>query len=143
MRYLAIDYGLRRVGLAICDAEEIIVSPLCLLANDRLRPEVLLDELKALVEEHAVAALVIGLPLNMDDNEGEQAKLTRLFADKVKDVTGLPVYFQDERLSSMAADELLEEAELTKKRRKEKRDMLAACAILQDFLDRKQRGEQA
>ena len=135
MRYLAIDYGLKRVGLAICDAEETIVSPLQLLKVDPSRPQRLVEQIERIVTEHQVEAVVVGLPLNMDDSEGQQAQLTRLFVKRLCETVNKPVHFQDERLSSEAADGMLAESGLSKKKRKEKRDMLAACEILNDFLN--------
>ncbi|MCK5270956.1 MAG: Holliday junction resolvase RuvX [Sedimentisphaerales bacterium] len=137
MRYLAIDYGLKRVGLAICDAEETIVSPLQLLKVDPSRPQRLIEQIERIVTEHQVEAVVVGLPLNMDDSEGQQAQLTRQFVKQLCETVDKPVHFQDERLSSEAADGMLAESGLSKKKRKEKRDMLAACEILNDFLNRK------
>ena len=137
MRYLAIDYGLKRLGLAICDAEEMIVSPLCQMQNDPKNLVKTIDRLVAIIEENGVDAMVMGLPLNMDDSEGGQAKCTRDFTKQLAAVVSIPIHFQDERLSSAAADELLATSGLSNKKRKERRDMLAACAILQDFLDNK------
>ena len=135
MRYLAIDYGLKRVGLAICDAGETIVSPLQLLKVDPSRPQRLIEQIERIVTEHQVEAVVVGLPLNMDDSEGQQAQLTRRFVKRLCETVNKPVHFQDERLSSEAADGMLAESGLSKKKRKEKRDMLAACEILNDFLN--------
>ena len=79
---------------------------------------------------------MVGLPLNMDESEGEQAKLTRAFAGRLSEALGLEVHLQDERLSSMAAEEMLAERELTSKKRKQRRDMLSAGDILNDFLNK-------
>jgi putative Holliday junction resolvase len=130
MRYLAIDYGLKRLGLAVCDAEEIIVSPLCMITN---APKTL-EQLANIIQENQIEAIVMGLPLNMDDSEGPQAKCTREFSKQLLEMISIPLHFQDERLSSAAADDLLADSGLSFKKRKEKRDMLAACDILQEFL---------
>jgi len=137
MRYLAIDYGLKRLGLALCDPSEMIVSPLCQLPVDVSRPDRTFEKLQEVIAEHGIDALVVGLPLNMDDSEGEQAKLSRQFAERLAQAVAIPVDLQDERLSSMAADEMLAESGLSKSKRKNKRDMLAACDILQEFLRRR------
>ena len=138
MRYLAIDYGLKRVGLAICDAQEIIVSPLTLLeiARDQGATKLQADLQQIVGAEH-VAEVVVGLPLNMDGSEGLQATLTRKFATELAEALAVPVHLHDERLSSAAADEMLTQAGLSLRKFKGKRDMLAACAILQCFLDSK------
>ncbi len=137
MRYLAIDFGFKRLGLAICDPSEIIVSPLCQLPNDKNRSEPVFQKIASLIAENQVEAVVVGLPLNMDDSEGPQAKASRKFAENLGNKINLPIFLQDERLSSQAADEKLHETGLTRQKRKDRRDMLAACDILQDFLDRK------
>ena len=85
--------------------------------------------------EYEVEAFVVGLPLNMDDTEGKQAKIARRFGDELARATGKPVRFWDERLSSVAARELLEGAKLTRKKRKARIDRVAAQVILQSFLD--------
>ena len=136
MRYLAIDYGLKRLGVAICDANETIVSPLCQLQMEASGRQKLFEQFRQMVQEHQVEAVVVGLPLNMDDSEGDQAKLTRKFADDLAQAVSLPVHLQDERLSSSAADEKLALSGLSRKKQRQKRDMLAACDILEEFLQR-------
>jgi len=137
MRYLAIDYGLKRLGLALCDRSETIVSPLCQLPVDVSRPDQTGKKLQEVVAEHEIDAVVVGLPLNMDDSEGEQAQVSRQFVEQLSEALKIPVHLQDERLSSMAADEMLAESGLSKAKQKSKRDMLAACDILQEFLHKK------
>jgi len=143
MRYLALDVGSRRVGLAVCDAGETIVSPLCCLQRRPGRDDVLdntfMEALRRIVHDQQIEALVVGLPLNMNGSEGPQARTSRRVAETLAAELHLPVHLQDERLSSAAADELLDRAELSRKQRRGKRDMLAACRILQDFLDRPDR----
>ena len=137
MRYLAIDYGLKRLGLALCDPGETIVSPLCQLPVDVSRPDQIFATLQEVIAEREIDAVVVGLPLNMDDSEGKQAKISRQFAEQLAQAVPIPVNLQDERLSSMAADEMLAESGLSKAKRKSRRDMLAACDILQEFLYKK------
>ena len=137
MRYLAVDYGTKRIGLAICDPDEIIVSPLCQLESRPDRPALLLSQIAQIIEENQVQAVVVGLPLNMDDSEGPQAASTRQFARQLANAVAVPLHMFDERLSSAAADEILLQTDSTKKKRQKRRDMLAACAILQDFLHHK------
>ena len=139
MRYLGIDYGLKRVGLAICDAEEIIVSPLQVLEGPRDRGMAqLLAQLQNVVQEEQVTEIVVGLPVNMDGTEGEQAALTRRFAAELTQALAIPIHLHDERLSSAAADEMIAAAGLNPTKFKAKRDMLAACAVLRSFLDSKE-----
>jgi len=136
MRYLAIDYGLKRLGLAHCDAGEMIVSPLCQLPYD----SIVLEKLRQIITDSEIQAVVVGLPLNMDGSESEQSKASRKFAQNLEKTISLPVHLQDERLSSAAADEILNESGLTNKKRKARRDMLAACDILRNFLETKENG---
>jgi putative Holliday junction resolvase len=103
MRYLAIDYGAKSTGLAICDPSETIVSPLAVFSNGKD----LVAKIVEIVKNETVSALVFGLPLNMDGTVGEQAKIVRAFADKLKKTVAVPIYFQDERLSTFAAQEKL------------------------------------
>lgn len=131
MRYLAIDHGSRRVGLAICDAQETIASPLCVLDG---RTDVL-TQIAEIVEAEGVGAIVIGLPLNMDGSEGPQAAKARAFAERLGRHVGLAVHLQDERLSSFSAGEKLEPAGLSRARRRDLLDAVAAAEILQSFLE--------
>jgi len=135
MRYLAIDYGLKRVGLALCDPSETFVSPLRQIETDGFDQNKVVEQIDKITRENEVEAIVVGLPLNMDNSEGRQAKLTRQFSDKLSQALSKPIFLQDERLSSAAADEMLADSGLSRKKQKEKRDMLAACDILRDFLD--------
>ena len=133
MKYLAIDYGTKTTGLAVCDPTETIVSPLTALPTS----EILLEKIARIVKKEAVEAIVMGLPLNMDGSAGTQAQIVQRLADKLKKMVTVPVYFQDERLSSFAAEEKLVLRDLTRKKRKARIDALAAAEILQSFLDSK------
>jgi putative Holliday junction resolvase len=131
MRYLAIDHGIKRTGLAICDAEERIASPLCVLKGQKNLPQ----EIAQIVSREEVGAIVLGLPLNMDGSEGPQAHMVKAFAERLKQHAQVPVFFQDERLSSFGAREKLETTGLAKARRRSLLDAVAAAEILQSFLD--------
>jgi putative Holliday junction resolvase len=133
MRYLAIDYGTKRTGLAICDASETITSPLTVLQGQKE----LLKKVSDIVETENVEAIVLGLPLNMTGTEGPQTKLVREFAEQLKKHLSIPVHFQDERLSSFGAKEKLSPADFTTKERKKRIDAVAAAEILQAFLEQK------
>ncbi|MFA5784517.1 MAG: Holliday junction resolvase RuvX, partial [Phycisphaerae bacterium] len=86
-----------------------------------------------------IDAVVVGLPINMDDTEGLQAKKVRDFAAKLKAAINVPLHFQDERLSSFTADEKLKMHDLSRAGKKQRQDALAAAQILQDFLDAQNR----
>ena len=133
MRYLAIDYGEKRTGLAICDAGENVASPLkVILGHGLLIPHIL-----EAIQRENVEAIVIGLPLNMDDTEGPQVKRVKAFAAELKKNTTIPIHFHDERLSSFEAEKKLSGIDLTRKRKKKRLDAIAAAGILQSFLDDK------
>ena len=130
MRYLSIDFGTRRCGLAVCDNSETLTSPFAVLEKQKL-----LDEISKIIESEKVDAIVIGLPLNMDGSAGRQAQKVRNFAEQIKKITKVPVYFQDERLSTFSAAEKLSQIELPKNKKKNKLDAIAAAQILEAFLE--------
>lgn len=131
MRYLAIDYGLKRTGLAVCDADETLASPLVVLTGQGG----LIEKIRQAVADQAVDAIVFGLPLNMDGTEGGQAKKVRDFAAELTKQIDLPLFFQDERLSSFDAEKKLAALGITRKKKKKHLDAIAAAAILQAFID--------
>ncbi len=130
MRFLCIDLGDKRTGLAVCDGSEILASPLAVLEGQKN----LQDEIVKIAQQEQVEGLVFGLPLNMDGSEGERAAKARDFAEKIKSKTNLPVFFQDERLSSYSAGQKLSRTGLTHKGKKNKIDAIAAAEILKEFL---------
>ncbi len=136
MRYLSIDYGEKRTGLAICDAGEMIASPLAVVSG---QSDLILRILEVIKSEN-VEAIVIGLPLNMDDTEGPQVTRVRSFAVRLKEHIDIPIHFYDERLSSFEAEKKLSGVDLTRKGKKKRLDAVAAAAILQSFLDEKNAG---
>jgi len=136
MRYLAIDHGTKRTGLAICDAGETIASPLSVIHGQKE----LLKKIAEIVEAENVEAVVVGLPLNMTGTESSQTKLVRKFAEQLKDRLSVPVHLQDERLSSFSAEEKLAPADFTRGKRKKRIDAVAAAEILGAFLEQKTTG---
>lgn len=133
MRYLAIDYGDKHTGLAICDPQETVVSPLQVIEGQKN----LIEKIACLIETESAQAIVIGLPLNMDGSAGPRAKLVQLFADKLKNRINLPIFLQDERLTSFAAEQKIAPAGLTRKKKKKRLDAIAAAQILEAFLNQK------
>jgi len=133
LRYLAIDFGLRRTGLAVCDREERVTSPLCVLEGR----EGLCRRIRELAGQERIDAIVVGLPLNMDGSEGNQARQTRQFVEALKKQVELPIHFQDERLSSFSAQEKLGALDWTYKKKKRYLDAVAAAEILETFLENK------
>jgi putative holliday junction resolvase len=133
MRYLAIDYGAKRTGLAVCDAAETIASPYRVLYGQKS----LSEQIGQIVASENIEAIVLGLPLNMDDSEGPQAKKVRAFAKELQRRVPVPLHFQDERLSSFGAEQKLQEIGLTRGKKRERLDAVAAAEILQAFLEQK------
>ena len=133
MRYLAVDLGDKRTGLAIGDDETRLASPLTVI--EVARGEMLIDAIADSIKEQAPDAIVLGLPLNMDGTEGPQAKLAREFGEQLQKRCGLEVNYHDERLTSFAADQQMAGTGRTHKQKKRLRDALAAAEILRDFLD--------
>lgn len=142
MRYVCIDLGDKRTGIAVGDSVTRIVSPVGVLEvpiTDRAGVA-LLDAIQGAVREHigdsphAKGEIVIGLPLNMDGTESPRSKLVRDWAGKIAGKTGRRVHVQDERLSSADADWQMARSGLTHKQKKQRRDALAAATVLNDFL---------
>lgn len=140
MRYLAIDLGHKRTGLAVGDSVTRLVTPLQVLEVPlRSGAETaLLDAIARVIQEQLGPrdALVLGLPINMDDTEGPRARLVRDFGRHLADRTGRAVEYQDERLTSSDADWAMAHTGMTHGQKKRRRDALAAAAILRDFLGR-------
>lgn len=132
MRYLAVDLGAKRTGLAAGDDVVRLVQPVEVVQVPR--GPALLDALARAVDRHGPDELVVGLPLNMDGTEGAGAKEAREFGALLAARVGLPVRFQDERLSSFEADERMARSGRTHREKRELRDALAACAILEAWL---------
>ena len=132
IRYLGVDLGARRIGLALSEPGGI-VSPLAVLpagagADENARA------IREVARKYAAEAIVIGLPLNMDGTEGPQAKLSRALAEAISRLSPLPVHLYDERLTSHAADRRLIGRDLTRKKKKARQDAVAAQILLESFL---------
>ncbi|HTN75556.1 MAG TPA: Holliday junction resolvase RuvX [Pirellulaceae bacterium] len=132
-RLAGIDYGARRVGIAVCDASWKYCGPYVVLERHGVEPD--RQRILKLVREEGVIGFVVGLPLHTSGEENATTRDARSYAAWLTEITGLPVDFQDERYTSHAAESLLGPLELTKKRRKERLDALAAQIILQSYLD--------
>jgi putative Holliday junction resolvase len=132
-RYLGIDTGRVRIGLAISDPQGRIASPLATYERRTLEADAAF--LRNIVKENHIGRLVIGLPVHLDGREGEKAAEARRFGAWLAEQTGLPVTYWDERFTSVEAEAALQSAGLTSKRRKARRDRVAAQIMLQSFLD--------
>jgi len=132
-RIAAVDYGTKRIGLAISDAEQKIASPAGMIvgAGGPVRDAA---RVVAWAVENAAAAIVVGMPFNMDGSFGQQAALTGKFVEQLRARTELPIEVWDERLTSFQADEWMRAAGLSKKQMAKRRDSLAAQVILTSYL---------
>ena len=132
---LGIDYGTKRVGVAVSDLTQRFASPFEI--HHRESPVADARYFRRLVEEFRPVGLVVGLPLHISGDESEKSRESRSYAEWLASITQLPFEFQDERLTSWQAEKLLLAAELTKKQRKARIDKLAAQILLQTFLDKR------
>src|SRR5206468_3324750 len=132
-RVLGIDPGKVRLGLAVSDPDRRLASPLLTYTRrDRAQDG---RFLKKLVEDEEISLIVIGLPVHLNGREGEQAKAAREFGAWLGQLIGVPCVFWDERFTTREAEAALWDAGLTHKRRKERRDRVAAQILLQTYLD--------
>ena len=132
-RLLGVDYGRRRVGFAISSPDQKFSSPL----ENYTRKSMEADSryINQIVQENRVAGIVVGLPVHMSGDEGELAKESREYGSWLSELTSLPVIYWDERFTSSSAEDLLRDANISRKKRKEKLDKLAAQLMLQAFLE--------
>ncbi len=130
-RILGIDYGTKRIGLALSDEGQILASPLTVVHGE----SALYRELERLCAEESVERLVVGLPLNMNGTIGPKAKEVLAFKERLEKRFGLPVDTSDERLSTVQAESALREAGLSFRKRAQKIDKVAAQILLQAYLD--------
>ncbi len=140
-RYLGLDFGSKTVGVAISDPLLMSASGLEIIRRDReSKIRGTLSRIDEIIEEYSVDEIVLGLPMNMDDSEGERCRKTREFGDKLEKRTGLKVNYYDERLSSFEAHEILDECGIKSVDHKKLVDEVAAMVILQGFLEERYNG---
>ena len=135
MRYLGLDLGSRTLGVAVSDKTGLIASSYKVIRHEE-EYDRLLDEVKSLVEEVGAEAVVLGFPKNMNNTVGPKGELSLDFKDKLEKILSIPVYLQDERLSTKSATDMLISGNVSRKNRKKVVDSVAATIILQSFLDR-------
>jgi putative holliday junction resolvase len=132
VKILAVDLGKARTGLAICDEDEVLASPVRVISErnwDRLT-SMIVQEAKTL----SAKQIVVGLPRNMDGSEGESAQNARAFAEQLKALTSISIVLWDERGTTITAHEYLNDTDTRGKKRKAVIDAVAATVILQDYL---------
>lgn len=137
-RKMGIDYGDKRIGIALTDALCIISSPYEVYKN--IGVEDALNHIVKLIKDFDVDEIAMGLPLNMDGTEGERAIIHREFGQKLASLSGVPVNYVDERLTSAEAEDLLIASGVRREKRKELIDKISAQIILQTFIENKKRG---
>lgn len=129
-----LDLGTKTIGVAVSDGLRSVSTPLETIRRVKFTADA--EALLAIMAKRDIQGLVLGLPLNMDGTEGPRAQSTRAFARNLERLTQIPIAFWDERLSTVAAERALLEADTTRKRRSEVIDHVAAGIILQGMLDR-------
>ena len=132
-RILALDVGDKRIGVALSDPTGILASPYTIV--ERTSDETAIDHIISILYEYGVKRIIVGLPRSMNGSIGHQAEKVQLFADALKKATDIPVDFRDERLTTVTAVRLKQEASKRKPDKRTRYDAMAASIILQEFLD--------
>lgn len=140
MRVLAVDYGLKRIGLAVSDPLEITSNPLLVLEN-KGDLDAVLQEIARIVSEEEADEVVVGLPVNMDGSHGPAAQAAEEFAQALATRVNVPVHTFDERLTTVEATNTLIAKSVSRSRRRRVIDKMAAAVILEDYL--RSRGRSA
>lgn len=139
MRAMGLDVGTKTVGVAVADELGITAQPITVIRRSNLKAD--LAELIRLAQDREVDRFVLGLPLNMDGSEGPRAQATRKFGDALAKASSLTIIYQDERLTTVAAERSLLEADVSRSKRREVIDQVAASLILQGWLDAQPRSQ--
>jgi putative Holliday junction resolvase len=132
-RTLALDFGDRRIGIALSDPLGLAASPLMTLERTSWAHD--FERIRGLVRENEVRRIVVGMPLDMDGGKGARARQTESFMDRLRGATGLPVIPWDERLTTVQAERILLSGDVGRARRRQVIDQLAAVIVLQAYLD--------
>ena len=137
MRYLGLDLGTKTLGLALSDSLGIIASSYGTLRFENEDYDSLLPQIKKIVDEEKVDTIVLGLPRNMNNIIGERAETILKFKEKLENYLNMEVFLQDERLSSVEANNYLIASDMSRKKRKQVVDAVAATIILETFMERR------
>ena len=136
MRYMGLDLGSKTLGVAVSDITKTISNTLTTLRFDEDDYDSLREPLAEIIKEQEIEKIVLGYPKNMNNSIGDRALITLNFKNMLEDWFHIPDYMEDERLTSVISNQVLIEADLSRKKRKKKVDGIAANLILQNFLDR-------
>jgi len=131
---LGLDLGTKTIGISVSDTLLTVATPLKTIAKIKVRDDS--TKIQEIINDRSISGVVLGLPKNMNGTEGPRAQATRSFAHNLSKVIEVPITYWDERLSTVAAEKVLLEADTTRKRRAEVIDSVAAAYILQGALDR-------
>ena len=136
MRYLGLDLGTRTLGVSMSDSSGLIARSYTVIRHNNA-PDFLLEEVEKIVREEHVEALVLGYPKNMNNTIGPRAEASIAFQKQLEEKLGLPVYLEDERLSTKEAENILIQGNMRRNKRKKVIDAVAAVIILQEFMDKR------
>lgn len=137
MVIMSVDYGDVRTGVAVCDKNEILASPVTVITERDA--DILVDKIITLAKERGAESFVVGLPKNMDGSEGFRAEACREFAEKLREKSGLGVELYDERLTTVSAHNALNMTNTRGKKRKAVVDAVSAVMILEDYMSRRKK----
>lgn len=137
MRYMGLDLGSKTLGVAISDPTKTIANVLTTIRFKDENYDLLISPLADIIKEYQVSKIILGYPKNMNNTVGERAMITLDFKEKLENNFNIEVIMEDERLTSVISNNVLIEADLSRKKRKQKVDGIAAELILQGYLDRK------
>jgi len=135
MKIMSIDYGDKRTGIAFCDEREILATPYTVI-HESYQPK-LLEKIIGIIAEEKPKKIVIGLPRNMDGSYGFRCDACRELGEKLKESVEIPVDYQDERLTTVMAHNVLSDNNVRGKKRKDTVDAVSAVMILQSYIDKK------
>lgn len=138
MKYLGLDLGSRTLGLAVSDKTGLIASTYKTIRHEE-EYDRLLNEVKQIVDELNIEAIVLGFPKNMNNTIGPKGELSLEFKEKLEKILSIPIYLQDERLSTKSATDMLIMGNVSRKNRKKVVDSVAATIILQSYLDKEKK----
>ncbi len=134
MKIMSIDYGDARTGIAFCDEREIIASPYTVI-NEKYQPK-LINKIIEIIEGERPEKIIIGLPRNMDGSYGFRSEESKALGNALSEVCDIPIDFEDERLTTVMAHNVLSSNNVRGKKRKETVDAVSAVMILQSYIDR-------
>ncbi len=138
MKYLGLDLGSKTLGISVSDSKGIIANSYKVIRHNE-EYERLIDEVISIVKELKIEAIVLGFPKNMNNTIGPKGELSLSFKEKLEEKLSIPVYLQDERLTTVSAINTLIDGGMSRKKRKKVVDSVASCIILQSFIDKEKK----